>query len=59
LAKKNRCFCDLDEYSGEKFQRRNETKRGSSQKLVVKMIPQMHSEEIITEDFDKNIFYGN
>ena len=27
-------------------------------KLVVKMIPQMHSEEIITEDFDKNIFYG-
>lgn len=22
------------------------------------MIPQMHSEEIITEDFDKNIFYG-
>jgi hypothetical protein len=26
-------------------------------KLVVKMIPQMH-EEIITEDFDKNIFYG-
>lgn len=27
-------------------------------KLVVKMIPQMHSEELITEDFDKNIFYG-
>ncbi len=27
-------------------------------KLVVKMIPQMRSEEIITEDFDKNIFYG-
>lgn len=27
-------------------------------KLVVKMIPQMNSEEIITEDFDKNIFYG-
>ena len=27
-------------------------------KLVVKMIPQMHSKEIITEDFDKNIFYG-
>lgn len=27
-------------------------------KLVVKMIPQMHSDEIITEDFDKNIFYG-
>lgn len=27
-------------------------------KLVAKMIPQMKSEEIITPDFDKNIFYG-
>ena len=27
-------------------------------KLVVKMIPQMHSEEIISENFEKNIFYG-
>ena len=27
-------------------------------KLVVKMIPQMRSEEIIIENFDKNIFYG-
>lgn len=27
-------------------------------KLVVKMIPQMHSEEITTDNFDKNIFYG-
>jgi uncharacterized protein (DUF885 family) len=27
-------------------------------KLIVKMIPQMNAEEIITPDFDKNIFYG-
>jgi uncharacterized protein (DUF885 family) len=27
-------------------------------KLVVKMIPQMRGEEIITENFEKNIFYG-
>ncbi|WP_261510598.1 DUF885 domain-containing protein [Chryseobacterium paludis] len=27
-------------------------------KLIVKMIPQMKAEEIITPDFDKNIFYG-
>ncbi|RKS96527.1 DUF885 domain-containing protein [Chryseobacterium defluvii] len=27
-------------------------------KLVVKMIPQMKSEEIVTPDFEKNIFYG-
>lgn len=27
-------------------------------KLVVKMIPQMKAEEIITPDLDKNIFYG-
>lgn len=27
-------------------------------KLVVKMIPQMRGEEIISENFDKNIFYG-
>lgn len=27
-------------------------------KLVVKMIPQMRAEEIITSDVDKNIFYG-
>lgn len=27
-------------------------------KLVVKMIPQMNAEEIITEDPEKNIFYG-
>lgn len=27
-------------------------------KLVLKMIPQMHSEEIITDNFNKNIFYG-
>lgn len=27
-------------------------------KLVVKMIPQMRGEEIISEKFDKNIFYG-
>lgn len=27
-------------------------------KLVVKMIPQMKAEEIITTDLDKNIFYG-
>ncbi|WP_209388755.1 DUF885 family protein [Chryseobacterium sp. RR2-3-20] len=27
-------------------------------KLVIKMIPQMRSEEIITTDFEKNIFYG-
>lgn len=27
-------------------------------KLVVKMIPQMRSEEITTSDMDKNIFYG-
>ena len=27
-------------------------------KLVVKMIPQMKAEEIITPDFEKNIFYG-
>lgn len=26
--------------------------------LIVKMIPQMRAEEIITKDFDKNIFYG-
>lgn len=28
------------------------------QKLVVKMIPQMNAEEIVTSDFEKNIFYG-
>lgn len=28
------------------------------QKLVVKMIPQMRAEEIITSDLEKNIFYG-
>ncbi len=28
------------------------------QKLVVKMIPQMNAEEIITKDFEKNIFSG-
>lgn len=27
-------------------------------KLVIKMIPQMRGEEIITDDFEKNIFYG-
>jgi len=27
-------------------------------KLIVKMIPQMKAEEIITPDFEKNIFYG-
>ena len=27
-------------------------------KLVVKMIPQMKAEELITPDFEKNIFYG-
>ncbi len=27
-------------------------------KLVIKMIPQMRGEEIITENFEKNIFYG-
>ncbi|WP_332024678.1 DUF885 domain-containing protein, partial [Kaistella sp.] len=27
-------------------------------KLVVKMIPQMRAEEIVTPDFEKNIFYG-
>lgn len=27
-------------------------------KLIVKMIPQMRAEEIITPDFEKNIFYG-
>lgn len=27
-------------------------------KLIVKMIPQMKAEEIITTDFEKNIFYG-
>lgn len=27
-------------------------------KLVVKMIPQMRAEEIITDNFEKNIFYG-
>lgn len=27
-------------------------------KLVVKMIPQMEAEELISEDFEKNIFYG-
>jgi hypothetical protein len=27
-------------------------------KLVVKMIPQMNAAEIITTEFDKNIFYG-
>jgi uncharacterized protein (DUF885 family) len=27
-------------------------------KLVVKMIPQMKADEIITSDFEKNIFYG-
>ena len=26
--------------------------------MVVKMIPQMRGEEIISENFDKNIFYG-
>lgn len=26
--------------------------------LVIKMIPQMNAEEIITSDFEKNIFYG-
>lgn len=28
------------------------------QKLVVKMIPQMTAEEIVSPDFEKNIFYG-
>lgn len=28
-------------------------------KLVVKMIPQMRGEEIISENFDKNIFFGS
>ncbi len=28
------------------------------QKLVLKMIPQMEAEELISEDFEKNIFYG-
>lgn len=28
------------------------------QKLVQKMVPQMKAEEIVTADFDKNIFYG-
>lgn len=28
------------------------------QKLVAKMIPQMNADEIVTSDFEKNIFYG-
>lgn len=28
------------------------------QKLVAKMIPQMNADEILTSDFEKNIFYG-
>ena len=33
-------------------------KVGLPKKLVIKMIPQMRGEEIITENFEKNIFYG-
>lgn len=42
----------------ENFKEGSNNKVVLPKKLIVKMIPQMKAEEIITPDFEKNIFYG-
>jgi uncharacterized protein (DUF885 family) len=51
-------FPDWMNAAAENFREGINNKMVLPKKLVVKMIPQMRSEEITTADMDKNIFYG-
>ncbi|WP_144283121.1 DUF885 domain-containing protein [Chryseobacterium echinoideorum] len=51
-------FPDWMNAATENFREGINNKMVLPKKLVVKMIPQMRSEEIVTTDMEKNIFYG-
>ncbi|WP_312345459.1 DUF885 domain-containing protein [Chryseobacterium binzhouense] len=51
-------FPDWMNAATENFREGINNKMVLPKKLVVKMIPQMRSEEIVTSDMEKNIFYG-
>ena len=51
-------LCGLDEHCRKRISEDGMKQNVMLKKLVVKMIPQMRGEEIISENFDKNIFYG-
>lgn len=51
-------FPDWMNAAKENFREGINNKMVLPKKLVVKMIPQMRSEEIVTTDMEKNIFYG-